>query len=71
VQLWEISGIASQLAKASPKCVFMLERAIGSINYVRTGSTIYVLLVGGDKSSQAKDISHAKKMARELKETKQ
>jgi hypothetical protein len=30
--------------------------------------TIYVLLVGGDKSSQAKDISRAKKMARELLE---
>ena len=41
------------------------------VYYVRTGSTIYVLLVGDDKSSQAKDISHAKKMARELKETKQ
>jgi len=41
------------------------------VYYVRTGSTISVLLVGGDTSSQAKDISHAKKMARELKETKQ
>jgi putative addiction module killer protein len=41
------------------------------VYYVRTGSTIYVLLVGGDKSSQAKDISRAKNMARELKETNQ
>jgi len=41
------------------------------IYYVRTGSTIYVLLAGGNKSSQAKDISRAKNMARELKETKQ
>jgi len=41
------------------------------VYYIRTGSTLYVLLVGGDKSSQAKDISRAKKMARELKETKQ
>ncbi len=41
------------------------------VYYVRTGSTIYILLVGGDKSSQAKDIARAKKMARELKETKQ
>ena len=41
------------------------------IYYVRTGSTIYVLLASGDKSSQAKDISRAKKKARELKETKQ
>jgi putative addiction module killer protein len=31
------------------------------VYYVRTGSTIYVLLVDDDKSSQAKDISRAKK----------
>ncbi|MDD4617370.1 MAG: type II toxin-antitoxin system RelE/ParE family toxin [Alphaproteobacteria bacterium] len=38
------------------------------VYYTRTGSTIYVLLAGGDKSTQRKDIIHAKKLARELKE---
>ncbi len=37
---------------------------------VRTGTTVFVLLIGGDKSSQNQDITKAKKMARELKETK-
>lgn len=38
------------------------------VYYVRTGTTVYVLLTGGDKSSQKKDIMRAKQMARELKE---
>jgi putative addiction module killer protein len=37
----------------------------------RTGSTVYVLLAGGVKASQTKDIAKAKKMARELKRAKQ
>jgi putative addiction module killer protein len=40
------------------------------IYFVRTGTTIYVLLAGGDKSTQKRDVARAKKMARELKETK-
>lgn len=40
------------------------------IYYTRTGSTIYVLLAGGVKASQTRDIVKAKKMARELKRTK-
>jgi putative addiction module killer protein len=40
------------------------------IYYTRTGSTVYVLLVGGGKASQAKDIRKAKTIARELKRTK-
>jgi putative component of toxin-antitoxin plasmid stabilization module len=32
--------------------------------------TVYVLLTGGDKASQQRDIAHAKPLARELKETK-
>jgi len=40
------------------------------IYFVRTGSTIYVLLTGGDKSTQKPDIARAKTMARELKENK-
>lgn len=38
------------------------------IYYVRTGNTVYVLLVGGDKASQKSDIARAKRMAAELKE---
>jgi putative addiction module killer protein len=40
------------------------------VYYVRTGSTVYVLLAGGAKASQKKDIAKAKKMSRELKRTK-
>lgn len=40
------------------------------VYYMRTGTTGYLLLAGGDKSTQRKDITHAKKIARELKEEK-
>jgi putative addiction module killer protein len=40
------------------------------VYFVRSGTTVYVLLIGGDKSSQKQDIAKAKKMAHELKETK-
>jgi len=40
------------------------------VYFVRMGATVYVPLTGGDKSSQKQDIAQAKKMARELKETK-
>jgi putative addiction module killer protein len=40
------------------------------VYYMRTGTTVYVLLTGGNKSSQKKDIAQAKKMAREFKEAK-
>jgi putative addiction module killer protein len=39
------------------------------IYFLRIGTTVYVLLTGGDKSSQNRDIGRAKKMARELKDT--
>jgi putative addiction module killer protein len=41
------------------------------IYYTRTGSTVYLLLAGGVKGSQTKDIAKAKRMARELKRAKQ
>ena len=41
------------------------------VYYTRTGSTVYVLLAGGVKASQTKDIGKAKQMARELKRAKQ
>ena len=38
------------------------------VYYVRLGTTIYYLLVGGDKSAQKHDINSAKKMAKAIKE---
>ena len=40
------------------------------VYYTRIGGTIYVLLAGGDKSTQAKDINRARTIAGTLKETK-
>jgi len=40
------------------------------VYYTRTGSTVYVLLAGGVKASQTRDIAKAKQMARELKTAK-
>jgi putative addiction module killer protein len=38
------------------------------VYFVRDGSIVYVLLGGGDKSTQDKDIRLAKKLAQQLKE---
>lgn len=38
------------------------------VYFVRNGATVYVLLCGGDKKTQQRDIARAKRMARELKE---
>lgn len=38
------------------------------IYYVRNGSTIYVFLCGGDKSTQHRDIERAKQLARDIKD---
>ncbi len=35
---------------------------------MRDGAMVYLLLTGGDKSSQKRDIERAKKMAKALKE---
>ena len=40
------------------------------VYFVRTGTTVYFLLTGGDRASQQRDIARAKSLARELKETK-
>jgi putative addiction module killer protein len=37
------------------------------VYFVRMEATVYLLLAGGDKASQAKDIDRALRMARELK----
>jgi putative addiction module killer protein len=39
------------------------------VYFVRNGPAVYVLLTGGDKSSQERDIEQAKTLARELKES--
>ena len=40
------------------------------VYFIRTEKTIFVLLMGGNKSSQKKDITRAKSMAQDLKEAK-
>jgi putative addiction module killer protein len=40
------------------------------IYFVRDGASVYVLLVGGDKRPQKRDIRQAKAMALELKEAR-
>lgn len=35
--------------------------------YVRVGQLVYLMLAGGDKSAQARDIARAQEMARELR----
>jgi putative addiction module killer protein len=39
------------------------------VYFVRNGPAVYVLLTGGDKSTQERDIEQAKALARELKES--
>jgi putative addiction module killer protein len=41
------------------------------VYFVRDGAAVYVLLCGGDKASQRRDIAKAKRMARELKGNRQ
>jgi putative addiction module killer protein len=38
------------------------------VYFMRAGTTVYVLLIGGDKSTQKTDIVRAKKLAREWKD---
>lgn len=40
------------------------------IYFVRDGGAVYVLLCGGDKSSQERDIEKAKRMARDVREAR-
>lgn len=39
------------------------------VYFMRRGVTVYLLLAGGDKSTQTRDVRRAKNMARALKET--
>jgi putative addiction module killer protein len=36
------------------------------VYFVKRGRTLIILLCGGDKSSQARDIAHAKKLAEDI-----
>ena len=36
--------------------------------YTQRGAVVYLLLIGGDKSTQRRDIKSAQKMERELKQ---
>ena len=45
------------------------EARIHRLYFVFRGDALIVLLCGGDKSSQRRDIARAKRMARELKES--
>jgi len=38
------------------------------VYFIRSGSIVYVMLCGGDKSTQDRDIRLAKRLARQLKE---
>jgi putative addiction module killer protein len=38
------------------------------VYFMRTERTVYLLLTGGDKSTQSRDIARAKIMAREIRE---
>lgn len=39
------------------------------VYFVRKGATVYLLLTGGDKGTQRRDIERAKEIAREFKES--
>jgi putative addiction module killer protein len=39
------------------------------VYFVRSGAAVYLLLNGGDKATQRRDIERAKEIARELKES--
>jgi putative addiction module killer protein len=39
------------------------------VYFVRGGATVYLLLTGGDKASQRRDIKQAKAMAKALRDT--
>jgi hypothetical protein len=54
-------------AKACRNCASITARDTAFI-FVKRGEVLFVLLCGGDKSSQARDIVIAKRFAAELKE---
>jgi hypothetical protein len=61
---WEIPATSSRSARAFRNCGSITARA--TVYFVRRGTLIIVLLCGGDKRTQDRDIAAAKKMAREV-----
>ncbi len=41
------------------------------VYFTRIGAIVYVLLAGGDKSAQKRDVARARNMANEVKEAEQ
>ena len=39
------------------------------VYFTRRGETVYLLLVGGDKSTQARDVTRAQRMARQIRKS--
>ncbi|MCZ7653593.1 MAG: type II toxin-antitoxin system RelE/ParE family toxin [Rhodocyclaceae bacterium] len=62
-----ISATANRSARAYPRCGFTTSRA-ARVYFKRSGLEVLILLAGGDKSTQGKDIKTALKLARELSE---
>ena len=68
METWET---VNPLAKASPKCAFTIHLSPGyRVYFTRRGKVVYLLLSGGDKSSQKRDIKRAIEMARVLDKEK-
>ena len=60
--------IANPWARASQKCAFTTGQAGYRVYFTRRGKVIYLLLLGGDKSTQQRDIKRAINMASALPE---
>ena len=65
MQGWAILAIVNLLVKVFRKCAFMQALVTASISCAQ--ARWFVLLCGGSKSTQRRDIATAKKLARELK----
>jgi putative addiction module killer protein len=61
------SAIVRQSARVSVRCAFTPGPGY-RVYYTRRDLVVYLLLLGGDKSTQSRDIKRAIKMARELEE---
>ncbi len=58
------SATANRLANEFRRCGFTMAQAIACISRTQRGMEIVILLAGGDKSTQSKDIKTALELAR-------